>query len=100
EGLQGFLEPPESPRGGQRGFRGPARRGVRVTWPERFRQIHDGEAPSGSAVSDEGAHRSFRSFAAACADQIAHRLSAGGIVSLPLPEFARDAEFFWESLST
>jgi ABC-type multidrug transport system ATPase subunit len=38
----------------------------------------------------------FWTFSAARQDQGAHRLSARGIVSLPLSGFARDAEFFWQ----
>ena len=39
----------------------------------------------GLLLPDQGAHRGLRSFAAARGDQVAHRLPAGGILSLPLP---------------
>ncbi len=100
ESLQGFLEPSEGPRGGQRGFRSAPGRGIRPARSERLRQIHDGEVDSGPVVSDQGAHRGLWPFAAARADEIAHRLSAGGIVSLSLPQLARNAGLFRESFST
>ena len=52
----------------------------------------------GLLYPDQGAHRGLRPFAPARGNQIAHRLSAGGILSLPLSQFARDAGFLRQPL--
>jgi hypothetical protein len=52
--------------------------------PERIGKSTTVKAAAGPALSDPRAHRGFRPFAPARADQIAHRLPARGILSLPL----------------
>ena len=82
QGLQGFLGPIQGARRGQRGFRGASRRSFRFARPEWLRQIHHRQNAPRPLVSHKGTHRGFRPFTAACRHQIAHRVSARGILSL------------------
>src|ERR1035441_5572073 len=77
----------------------PARRGLRPARPEWLWQIHHRQAAAWLAESHEGAYRSLWPFTAPRPDEIAHRLSAGGIVFVSLSQLARDAGFFRESFS-